>query len=100
MEHICFKGRMLPPIFSLMHLHDNIVVGYADNIIGNERWWISDKRGDIAPFAVRVISGNEVVITVAVHNNTCEILANENPEVYSDKQREYIKQTFSFFAGK
>lgn len=100
MEHIRFKGRILPPIFSLMDLHENVVVGYDDNIIGNERWWVSDKRGGIAPFSVRAISGNDVVISATMHNNIHEILVNENPEVYSDKQREYIKQTFDFFAGK
>ncbi len=100
MENIHFKRRILPPIFSLMNLHDDVVVGYDDNVIGDERWWISNKGGIIVPFAVKPITSDTAIINVVVRNNIREITVNENPEVYSDKQREFIRETFNFFSGK
>lgn len=100
MENIHFKRRILPPIFSLMNLHDDVVVGYDDNVIGDERWWILNIGGVIAPFAVKPITSDTAIINVVVRNNIREITVNENPEVYSDKQREFIRQTFNFFSGK
>ena len=83
-----------------MNLHDDVVVGYDDNVIGDERWWISNKGGVIVPFAVKPITSDTAIINVVVRNNIREITVNENPEVYSDKQREFIRQTFNFFSGK
>lgn len=100
MEYIRFKGRILPPIFSLMQLHSGVVVGYDDNIIGDERWWISDATDKHPVYAVKTTDDDRATITVSVSGKTRVITVNENPEVYSDKQREYIKQTFDFFAGK
>lgn len=100
MDNIHFKGKALPPIFSLMQLHDDIVVEWSYIAGGNERWWVSHTRGMIERFAVKPITSDVAIINVIADNGTREITVNENPEVYSDKQREFIRQTFNFFSGK
>lgn len=105
MNSTAIAARQLPNIFlQITHLH-RVQIGYDDNIIGDERWVMSSIDGSFKTFLVKTVQGSNPIIKVRNYNiehADCDdrvLIVNEDMYVYSDRELEYIRQTFKFFMG-